>query len=103
MGLSVDVPVDPPPAWAGVLVALRAAGLSPVVKMVDGLPAFPGEEPDETCGEVRLGFPAGMVTLRRVPGGVTCVVWGTAGADLLAARDACAAAVGGGSGGVASS
>lgn len=93
MGLSVDVIVSPPPGWSGVLGELRAAGLEPVVKMVDGLPAFPDEQPADDCSEVRLGFPAGMVTLARTPGGVRCVVWGTADAELLAVRDACAGAV----------
>ncbi len=93
MGLSVDVVISPPPAWAAVLGELRAAGFTPVVKMVDGLPAFPDELPADDCSEVRLGFPAGMVTLARTAGGVRCVVWGTADAGLLAARDACADAV----------
>ena len=88
MGLERVVP-GPPASWAAVLDRLAARGLAPAVKMLDGLPAFPGEVPGEECREVRLGFPAGMVTLRRTPGGVACVVWGTADAELIAARDAC--------------
>ena len=75
--------------WADILSRLVERGQPAVVKMLDGMPAFPGEIPEETCQEVRLGFPAGMVTLRRTTAGVSCIVWGSADADLLAARDAC--------------
>ena len=90
MGLERLVEGTPAASWAAILERLRARGESPAVKMVDGLPAFPGEVPEESCAEVRLGFPSGMVTLRRTPAGLACVVWGTASADLIAARDACA-------------
>ena len=63
--------------------------------MVDGLPSFPGEVPEPECGEVRVGLAAGMLTLRRDGDALRLVVWGNAGADLLAARDGAAAALGG--------
>lgn len=81
--------------WAVVLERLATRGVPATVKMIDGLPAFPGEVPDESCSELRLSFPAGMVSLKRVAAGVVCVVWGNAGAELIAARDACAAACAG--------
>jgi hypothetical protein len=64
--------------------------------MIDGLPAFPDETPAEDWRELRVGFAAGMVTLRRGTDSLICVVWSSAGPALLAARDqlawACAAA-----------
>jgi hypothetical protein len=67
--------------------------------MIDGLPAFPDETPEPGWAELRVGFPAGMVTVRRGAGSLTCVVWGNADPGLRAAWDrlcwACAAAGGG--------
>jgi hypothetical protein len=64
--------------------------------MIDGLPAFPDESPEGEWRELRVGFAAGMVTLRRGSGALTCVIWSNADSALLAARDrlawACAAA-----------
>ncbi len=82
----------PVPAWAAVLGALRAAGHAPVVRMIDGLPAFPDEEPPPDCRELRVGLPGGMVTLRRGDEAMTAVVWGTADPALAAAQTACAEA-----------
>jgi len=63
------------------------------------LPAFPDEEPSAEWRELRVGTGAGMVTVRRAPGVLTCVVWGNADPALNAAFAkviwACAAAGGG--------
>ncbi|MFO0821616.1 MAG: hypothetical protein U0792_00485 [Gemmataceae bacterium] len=64
--------------------------------MIDGLPAFPDETPAEDWKEVRVGTAAGMVTIRRAPRSLTCVIWGNADPALNAAWAkviwACAAA-----------
>lgn len=87
------------PGWADVAVKLAAVGAVPAVRMIDGLPAFPDEQPEAGWSELRLGFPAGMVTVSRTPAGWRCVVWGTDDPNLLAAQNVCAwacAAAGGG-------
>jgi hypothetical protein len=67
--------------------------------MIDGQLAFPDEEPPESWQELRVGGPAGMVTLRRVGQELVCVTWGNADAGLRqvwnALAWACAAAGGG--------
>ena len=92
----VDFPAGPPPAWPEILARLAASGEAPVLRMIDGLPAFPDESPEDGWRELRVGFPAGMVTLRRGTDTLTCVVWSNADPALVAARDrvawACAAA-----------
>jgi hypothetical protein len=55
--------------------------------MIDGLPAFPDECPPPGWRELRLGVPAGMVTLRRTADGFACIVWGNAEAKLIQSRD----------------
>ena len=64
--------------------------------MIDGLPAFPNEIPDPCWKELRVATAAGMVTIRREPGTLACVVWGNADPALTAAWRrvvwACAAA-----------
>lgn len=89
----------PVPDWDAVLGELRAAGHAPVVRMIDGLPAFQDEQPPADCRELRLGLPGGMVTLRRDSASITAVVWGTADPLLAAAREACAEACGRAGGG----
>lgn len=87
------------PEFGAIRAQFSRACAVPPLRMIDGLPAFPDETPEAGWRELRFGFPAGMVTLRRAPGALSCVVWGTADAALLAARDAlawaCAAAGGG--------
>jgi hypothetical protein len=78
-----------PPAWPEVAARLAAAGQSAAVRMIDGLPAFPDEEPPADWQELRLGFAAGMVTVRRTAGGVRLVTWGTDDPGLAAAVAAC--------------
>lgn len=67
--------------------------------MIDGLPAFPDELPEPGWKELRAGVSGGMATLRVVPDGFSCVVWGNAAGDLLIGWHrlcwACAAAGGG--------
>jgi hypothetical protein len=55
--------------------------------MIDGMPAFPDETPEEGWRELRVGVAAGMVTIRRAGDSFNCIIWGNADAALLASRD----------------
>lgn len=101
MGLerTVQFPADGVPAWGAVAAHLARVGAAAPLRMIDGMPAFPDEEPEWGWRELRAGLPAGMVTVRRAGDSIAVVVWSNADAALLAARDvvawACAAAGGG--------
>ena len=82
--LTVTFPAGEP-TWAAAAAELSAAGPF-AVRMIDGLPAFPDEQPEPGWGELRLGFAGGMVTVRRTPGGWACTVWGTSDPALLRAQ-----------------
>src|SRR6266511_4544191 len=97
MGLDCTVRFPGPvPGWDTIKGQLARLGEPAPLRMIDGLPAFPDESPEDGWRELRVGFPAGMVTLRRGNDSLTCVIWSNADAGLLAARDrvtwACAAA-----------
>jgi hypothetical protein len=74
--------------WSRVAARLVESGETPVVRMIDGLPAFPDEVPEGDWTEVRVGLSGGMVTVRRQPGRVSCVTWGTDDPGLRKAADA---------------
>ena len=99
MDRTIRLPGSAVPPWDDIRTHLRRVGEEPVVRMIDGLPAFPDETPEPGWKEIRVGLAAGMVSLRRGPGGLVCVVWGNADAGLVAGWDklcwACAAAGGG--------
>ncbi len=78
--------------WPTVVTRLAAAGQVATVRMIDGLPAFPHEEPPADWRELRLALAGGMVTVRRTADGVRLVTWGTDDPALVAALDACEAA-----------
>lgn len=85
--------------WSAIRERVVSAGETVILRMIDGLPAFPDETPEPGWQELRLGLTGGMVTLRREPAALVCVVWGNADPALLRSRDrlawACAAATGG--------
>lgn len=85
MGLdrTIRFPVGDPPAWDAIRDQLARVGVAAPLRMIDGLPAFPDESPEPGWNELRLGLPAGMVTLRRTPAGYSCVVWGNADPALV--------------------
>jgi hypothetical protein len=97
MGLdrTIRFPTDPPP-WDAIRNQLARVGEAAPLRMIDNLPAFPDESPEPDWQELRVGFAAGMVTIRRTSATLTCVVWGNADDALRAAWDhltwACAAA-----------
>lgn len=98
MGLdrTVRFPASPPPSWDAVRTQLARLGPVPPLRMIDNLPAFPDESPEPGWKELRVGTPAGMVTIRASGEALSCVIWGNATDDLRAAWDAvcwaCAAA-----------
>ena len=77
------------PAWDAILEHARALGETPVARMIDGLPAFPGETPAADVRELRIGVdPDGMITLRRAGDtAIHCVTWGNAGPALVRSVD----------------
>jgi len=87
------------PTWEAIRGELHRAGIEVSLCMIDGLPAFPDETPEATWKELRVGFPAGMVTLRRGPNQFSCIVWGNAEGPLKLAWNAlcwaCGSACGG--------
>ena len=87
------------PAWPAVRDRIAAAGRAVQMRMVDNMPAFPDEEPEEGWRELRVSLGGGMLPVRRAPGRLRVVVWGNADEALrqdqeLVAR-ACAEAGGG--------
>lgn len=100
MGLSrtIPVPAGTTPTWPSIAAALTQAGETPAIRMIDNLPAFPGETPAENWQDVRVGLSGGMVTIRRTSNDLTCICWGTEDAKLkasfLAAVKACEAITG---------
>jgi hypothetical protein len=90
MGLeqTVTIPDGAALPWAALVERLAVHGFPVHLRMIDGLPAFPDEQPPDDWRELRAGTPAGMVTLRRTPAGVGVVVWGNADAALQAAANA---------------
>lgn len=89
----VRFPGGSPPDWPAVTAKLADAGEPGVLRMIDGLPAFPDEVPAAGWQELRVGVAGGMVTLRRTDAEVRCVTWGTADPAQRRAWDLCAWAV----------
>ncbi len=88
MGLDRTIRFDTePPAWTVISQQLARIGEVPPLRMIDNLPAFPDETPEAGWKELRVGFAAGMVTLRRGTATLSCVVWGNADAALRASWD----------------
>jgi hypothetical protein len=81
------------PTWPAVMAALHEMGEQPILRMIDGQPAFPDEEPADGWTELRVSVTGGMVTVRRGPGEWQCVVWGNADESLRKGWDACCEAI----------
>jgi hypothetical protein len=83
MGMDQTVSFSgPPSSWGAVRDLLARHGYPVQMRMIDGQLAFPDEGPPEGWRELRVGTPAGMVTVRREPGQMVVVVWGNADAAL---------------------
>jgi hypothetical protein len=76
------------PAFAAVAELLAQSKFPIQLRMIDGELAFPNEVPPDTWRELRLGTPAGMITVRRDAKGVELVTWGNADAALRQAWNA---------------
>ena len=87
MGMEVTIADGAGLAWPTIRERIHAAGLTFSIRMIDNLPAFPDETPEDGWKEVRLSLPTGMVTLRKVGADLSCIVWGNADAALIADRD----------------
>jgi hypothetical protein len=88
MGLQRDVTfTGEAPSWEALRDRLAAAGVPVGVRMIDNLPAFPDEVPQQGWRELRLATAHGMVTLRQAAGRLSVVVWGNADRELLRERD----------------
>lgn len=73
------------PEWPSVTAKLVEAGESPVLRMIDGMPAFPDETPPSDWRELRIGLSGGMVTVKRTSDAeIACVTWGTGEPNLVA-------------------
>ena len=80
----------PPPSWASILKEIP--GMTVTIRMIDGLPAFPDEMPEDGWKELRVSTPGGMLTLRQEPGRLKIVAWGNADEELRQQWDAIARA-----------
>jgi len=81
------------PTWPQLAQLLASRTLPVELRMIDGELAFPDETPPDTWRELRVGTPAGMITLRREPDGITLVIWGNADQKLLRDWNTLAAAL----------
>jgi hypothetical protein len=93
---TIRFPGGQTPSWDAIRGQLLRVEPEVAIRMIDGMPAFPDEVPEPGWNELRVGLPAGMVTVRRQGADLVCVVWGDAGGALARAWDwvswACAAA-----------
>ena len=80
------------PAWTAIRENLVAAGYWPQMRMIDNMPAFPDEIPEDNWSDLRVSLGTGMVTLRRGPNRLAVIVWGNADEVLQRDQDAIAQA-----------
>ena len=87
MGLERTIPILAGVAlsWEAIKSNLVQSGETPIIRMIDDLPAFPDETPELNWKELRLGLSGGMVTIRRSETEIRCVCWGTDDAELKSA------------------
>jgi hypothetical protein len=71
------------PTWKQLSQLFASRDFPVTLRMIDGELAFPDETPPDTWRELRVGTPAGMITLRREADGITLVIWGNADQKLL--------------------
>jgi hypothetical protein len=72
----------PTPTWEAISRLLAEHGMALEMRMIDGELSFPDEAPPENWRELRIGTPAGMITLRNEASVITCVIWGNADPSL---------------------
>lgn len=78
MGLNrtVRFPIDETPTWDAIRHQLSRLGVTPSLRLIDDVPAFPEESPTSDWKELRIATEPGMVTIRRGPCSLDCVIWG---------------------------
>src|SRR5580704_5044387 len=88
MDQQVEFGTEGCPAWAGVATLLAKSNFPVQIRMIDGELAFPDEAPPNAWRELRLGTPAGMITVCRGAQGVQLITWGNADAAMRQAWNA---------------
>lgn len=71
------------PQWEAVCSLLEENGMTLQMRMINGELAFPEESPPEEWSEIRVGSPAGMVTIRREGSKLTFVIWGDSEPEMV--------------------
>src|SRR6476659_1245761 len=66
------------PRWQKIVDFLGQRGFPLQVRMIDNELAMPEEQPADAWRELRVGTPAGMITLRRAGAAIDVVTWGNA-------------------------
>lgn len=86
MGMEIEVKVAGI-NWSKISTAMARFEPKGSIRMADGQLTFPDEEPPTDWKELRIALPAGMVTIRKTPTGVTLVTWGNVSPELVEQRD----------------
>jgi hypothetical protein len=68
--------------WEAIRSRLAGGGFTFAMRMIDNLPAFPDETPEDGWRDVRIATGNGMITLRRSGADLEVVSWGNAEAGL---------------------
>jgi hypothetical protein len=94
MDQKVIFPTSSLPPWAQFADLLAQRKLPVQLRMIDDELALPDETPPHDWRELRVGTPAGMVTMRRDTDGVTLVIFGNADLPMRQSWNALAWALG---------
>ena len=86
MGMEIEVKVAGM-NWSKISGSMAKFEPKGTIRMADGQLTFPDEEPAADWKELRIALPAGMVTIRKTPTGVTLVTWGNVSQELIEQRD----------------
>lgn len=86
MGMEVEI-TGADLGWSRIRGALDRFHPPGILRMVDGQLSFPDEVPGDDWKEIRVGLPAGMVTLRRGAQSLKLVTWGNIAPELVEQRD----------------
>lgn len=86
MGMEIEIKVAGID-WNKISAALARFEPKGIIRMADGQLTFPDEEPLADWKELRIALPAGMVTIKRNPTGLTLVTWGNVSPELIDQRD----------------
>jgi hypothetical protein len=93
MGMTIQVPGRGTPSLSQLLEKLAQANLPSSIIMIDNQLVSPKVPPPTTWRDVRLKTPAGTVSLKLEPAGVSVTVFGNADEKLVAAQQAIADAL----------